>query len=96
MTFIASILFLVAAAASIFAIFGSIAQSRPRILEVIENRNMAESKPRVITIGAVRMTGACPTIVQTRKLRQPRITAVHSIPASKPSSSANISLPLAA
>jgi len=96
MTFIASILFLVAAAASIFAIFGSIAQSMPRILEVIENRDMAESKPRIITIGAVRMTGACPASVQTQKLHQPRITAVHSAPAPKSSTSANIFLSLAA
>ena len=96
MTFIASILFLVAAAVSIFAIFGSIAQSMPRILEVIENRNMMESKPRVITIGAVRMTGTYPTIGQTQKLRQSRITAVRSIAASKPLPGSNIALPLAA
>ena len=96
MIFVASTLFLVAATASIFAIFGSIAQSMQRILEVIENRNVVENKPRVITIGTVRMTGAYPAIGQTQKLRQPRITVVRSVPASKPSTSANISLPLAA
>ena len=96
MIFVASTLFLVAAAASIFAIFGSIAQSMPRIWEVIENRNMAESKPRVITIGAVRMTGACPASIQTQKMRQPSIKAVHSISAPKPVLGSNISLPLAA
>jgi hypothetical protein len=72
MTIVASILFLAAIAISIFAIFGSIGENMPRILEVIEERNVAERQPRKITVGTLRTTSAHQLAnVIPMKLRQP-------------------------
>ena len=59
-TLIASILFFIAFAASIFAIFGSVAQSMPRILEVIENRHVTERQARKITMDTMRTVKSLP------------------------------------
>ncbi|NJM50587.1 MAG: hypothetical protein HC843_06655 [Sphingomonadales bacterium] len=56
MTIIASALFLLALAASIFVIVGNVADHMPRILDVIENRDGAALPSRKITVGPLRTT----------------------------------------
>jgi hypothetical protein len=58
MTILASILFIVALAASIFTIAATILQNLPRILHVIEHRDVDERPIRKITIGKMVATGA--------------------------------------
>jgi hypothetical protein len=58
MTLIASTLFIAALLLSSYTMLMTAAQARPRIEQVIAERNTVGAQPRVIRLGEVRRTGA--------------------------------------
>jgi hypothetical protein len=64
MTLIASTLFIAALLLSVYTMFMTLAQARPRIEQVIAEKHAVIAQPRVIRLGEVRRTGAvCPQAV---------------------------------
>jgi hypothetical protein len=57
MTLIASTLFIAALLLSVYTMLMTAAQARPRIEQVIAERNVVAAQPRVIRLGEVRRTG---------------------------------------
>jgi hypothetical protein len=78
MTFIASVLFLFAIAVCGFALFVSISENMPRILNVIEERDGSVETKRTIRIGALRSLSNRPTAA--RALPKPSLVYQASAP----------------
>ena len=94
MMIIVSALFLIAISLSAMAIFGTIANNMPRIIEIIENRDNPVLRSRTIHIGAMR--GTAGNLPVAAAYAPPRLVVINSGYVSGHADAAILALPLAA
>ncbi len=94
MLVIVSTLFLLAICASALAIFGTISNSMPRIIEVLDSQGKTVLRSRTIHIGALRSTVAASNAASLTP--RPRLVVNNNAPAMQSSGDVNPAMPLAA
>ncbi len=98
MLVIVATLFLLAICASALAIFGTISNSMPRIIEVLDSRGKPALRSRTIHIGALRSTVASSNAAGNAAAltTRPRLVVNNNAPAMQVPGDADLGLPLAA
>lgn len=98
MLVIVSTLFLLAICASALAIFGTIANSMPRINEVLDSRGKTALRSRTIHIGALRSTVAASNAASNAGAltTRPRLVVNNNAPAMQGGTDTELALSLAA
>ncbi len=94
MLVLVSTLFLLAICAAALAIFGTISNSMPRIIEVLDSRGKTALRSRTIHIGALRSTVASGNAAALAS--RPRLVVDNNAPTMQSSGDVNPAMPLAA